>query len=464
MMINRRKLLTGATALAAYGQLAQGQSITPQIGGGIGSAFDGGVSGVKTGVNWLAEGDSITIGLGGTPSYPFVALQSMPGGGSFAWNSVNNDAFATITGVGSVHCNDIGTSGITAATINSSYATRIGARYDPSKALNVFSIMAGTNDSAGSTALAIYITLRSILRKATATGYQRKVIGTITARDDDAGTRWTNVIAPLNILIRTYYNNDLDCDALMDFGNSATFSPNTAADNLSFYISDKLHPNVAGEAAMGAIAEPPMLAALLAGSKAAFPATWSTIDILSLYVLSNSNRTVTIGSSAANGAAISFDKRSSGKWYGEMVATAAFDCMYGLANDNHATGAASLNNTTTAVGWGFDFSGNNTVKYNNITLATISTISDGDLIQIAVDINNKLFWIRKSTGNWNGNASANPATGVGGLDISALIANNSSIHFATTLFTAGPPAGSTTSNFAAAQMTGPIPAGFGTFA
>lgn len=464
MMINRRKLLTGAAALATYGQFAQGQSITPQIGGGIGSAFDGGVSGVKTGVNWLAEGDSITIGLGGTPAYPFVALQSMPGGGSFAWNNFNNDAFATITGVGRVHCNDIGTSGITAATINFNFATRAGAAFDANKALNVFSIMAGTNDSSGSTALAIYLLLRSILRKATAAGYQRKVIGTITARDDDGGTRWTNVLIPLNTLIRTYYNNDLDCDALMDFGNNANFGSTAAADNLAFYISDKLHPNVAGEAAMGAIAEPGVLAALLAGSKAPFPATWSTIDILSLYVLSNSNRTVTIGSSASNGAAISFDKRTSGKWYGEILANTAFDCMYGLANDNQPGSGLSLNNTTTAVGWGFDFSGNNTVKYNGTLLATISTISDGDLIQIAVDIDNKRFWIRKSTGNWNGNASANPATGVGGLDISALIANDPHIHFATTLFTSGPPAGSATSNFAAAQMTGPIPAGFGTFA
>lgn len=41
--------------------------------------------------------------------------------------------------------------------------------------------------------------------------------------------------------------------------------------------------------------------------------------------------------------------------------------------------------------------------------------------QIAVDLGAKLLWIRgQSSDNWNNNAAANPATGVGGSDISAL--------------------------------------------
>lgn len=48
-LIRRRDLLTGAAALAAFGGLARGQSVTPQIGGGIGQGFDGALGGAGNG-------------------------------------------------------------------------------------------------------------------------------------------------------------------------------------------------------------------------------------------------------------------------------------------------------------------------------------------------------------------------------------------------------------------------------
>jgi hypothetical protein len=43
------------------------------------------------------------------------------------------------------------------------------------------------------------------------------------------------------------------------------------------------------------------------------------------------------------------------------------------------------------------------------------------VVELAVDIPNKLLWLRKNGGNWNNSGAANPATGAGGLSISSLV-------------------------------------------
>ena len=44
-----------------------------------------------------------------------------------------------------------------------------------------------------------------------------------------------------------------------------------------------------------------------------------------------------------------------------------------------------------------------------------STWAINDKIGVAVDLDNRLLWVRNGSGLWNNNASANPATGVGGI-------------------------------------------------
>ena len=41
----------------------------------------------------------------------------------------------------------------------------------------------------------------------------------------------------------------------------------------------------------------------------------------------------------------------------------------------------------------------------------------GDVVGIAVDFYNLVVWFRKNAGNWNGDAAANPATGVNGINL-----------------------------------------------
>jgi hypothetical protein len=50
------------------------------------------------------------------------------------------------------------------------------------------------------------------------------------------------------------------------------------------------------------------------------------------------------------------------------------------------------------------------------TIQTSAAFSaNTDVFGIAVDLNNKLFWVRKNNGTWNNNASADPEKGAGGI-------------------------------------------------
>jgi hypothetical protein len=84
----------------------------------------------------------------------------------------------------------------------------------------------------------------------------------------------------------------------------------------------------------------------------------------------------------------------------------------------------------------------------------IGSITSGMVIGIAVDLTANLIWFRTAS-NWNAGGTANPATGVGGISISAV---------AGTLFpTFG--GGSTntqvsTANFGASAFAQSVPSGF----
>ena len=50
-----------------------------------------------------------------------------------------------------------------------------------------------------------------------------------------------------------------------------------------------------------------------------------------------------------------------------------------------------------------------------------ASLLDGDVVQLAVDLGTSEFWMRRNgSGDWNNNSAADPATGAGGLDISAM--------------------------------------------
>jgi hypothetical protein len=89
----------------------------------------------------------------------------------------------------------------------------------------------------------------------------------------------------------------------------------------------------------------------------------------------------------------------------------------GLSTDQFTTGVTYLGGNTASL----CLYGNAAVVLNGVALATYFTLAANDVVELAVDIPNKLLWLRKNGGNWNNSGAANPATGAGGLSISSLV-------------------------------------------
>jgi hypothetical protein len=83
--------------------------------------------------------------------------------------------------------------------------------------------------------------------------------------------------------------------------------------------------------------------------------------------------------------------------------------------------------------------------------------SQGDVIGMAVDLDNRKMWFRIApTGNWNTTATANPATNTEGIPIPA----GTMVPWATFGGGAGLAGNVTTANFGASTFTGTVPSGF----
>lgn len=424
--------------------------ITPASG-----FWHGSISALPT-INWVVEGDSITVGLAGQPSWAFVAFAGMPGVGPSTPNT-NTPTSGTVTGVGPVTVIPIPTSGISAITADQNYSTRGGFAYNAAFNLNVLSIMLGTNTSGTSDATAQqkYFWVRDYIRKAQLTGYNRIIVGSMIARDDDGGAFWTNTLVPQNTLMSTYYNSDLRADGYANFASSSLFNTSAAADNTNIY-ADKVHPTVLGEADMGAIAEPVILAALQAPGIKTQVLSWSVIDADNANgTFSNSNRTVT---AASGGTILGFPATmgNNKKYFEVSVDSITAFSGVGIANESFNAAGEFIFRSVNAVS--YDNDGNFFI--NNVAIGTSAAYVSGDLLQFCYDEGTQLIWMRvKHSGalsTWNANASADPVAEIGGYSTSTL-SGNPWIHPAATYN------GAVTSNFSVAQTVGPIPSGYSAY-
>ena len=161
---------------------------------------------------------------------------------------------------------------------------------------------------------------------------------------------------------------------------------------------------------------------VIAGAFKIFPSTadaWDGADKSATVTLSNSDKTATASSSAGGvRSTTSHALGTAGKYYAEL----SFD---NLITTDPAGGikdkTGSLTGTLTAV-YVIPFNGN---IFNSGTLIgnVGSSLANGDVVCLAVDMGAERVWFRKANGLWNNNAAADPATGANGLDISSL-ANN----------------------------------------
>ncbi|WP_179874222.1 GDSL-type esterase/lipase family protein [Rhizobium sp. L43] len=394
----------------------------------------------------VAEGDSITAGnLVDNPetnAYPAVAVAGIP-----------NPPTITLA--------NIGTTGTLALQMNEDFDTRSGAEYDASKDLNVFTILAGANDKNLTYAdKEIYLNLRSVLHKAKAKGFDRRLIGTLIATDEDANEyrQWGGDIL-LNQLIRQYWNSDLDADGIFDFGSDPHFDEIADADDLTYYDADKVHPTQAGHVVLAAIYKP-VVAAAIAGptARVELPATWFEVDCSSELALKNGDRTAYWPVEGFTNASVRGARgKSQGKWYFETQHKVVDTTTgVGLMNIDFAGNLFAnwndIGNDPNSIGY---MGNEGEIRYNGTNLATMGQILDTDVIAIAFDADAHLVWFRRNSGNWNGDALADPATGMGGIDISAL--GTGPLYPVGFILNSGC---EITSRFAAGETTGTIPTGF----
>lgn len=188
---------------------------------------------------------------------------------------------------------------------------------------------------------------------------------------------------------------------------------------------------------------------------AATATTWSPTDKTANITVSGGNLTAT-ANAGGNGGVRCTAGRSGVKVYFEILYNAV--AGGGTTFSGIALASASLptfaGNGAGGIGM---FDSGAVFRNGSGTGVNIGSIAAGKRHCIAVDMVAKLFWARVDAGNWNGSSSNNPATGVGGIDISAV--------FTTTLdaFAAyGTASGSNncTVNFGATAFAQTVPSGF----
>lgn len=157
------------------------------------------------------------------------------------------------------------------------------------------------------------------------------------------------------------------------------------------------------------------------------------------------------------------------------------------ATQSHASGQRYFEITITTVGnttntgvgicnWnvtqnnnlGFDanslrYSPNGAVIKSNATVATLATYTTANVIGIAVDLVNRMIWFRVGSGNWNNNVANDPASNIGGIDISSMTNGpNNAILPACGGWNTGLSAssGTYTANFGATSFANAAPSGF----
>jgi hypothetical protein len=181
--------------------------------------------------------------------------------------------------------------------------------------------------------------------------------------------------------------------------------------------------------------------------------TWNPSDKSANILLSNSNLTVGTNS-GVDGAVRSTLSKAAGKGYFEFTGSGfiGVDSSVGIA-----TGAASLSNIGPTSTGGALVYASGAIWFNGSSMGiNIGGLGSGTIC-IAIDITGGLFWARNGSGNWNNSGTANPATGVGGINVSALFPTNAVFAVVTCQFNQDPLA---TANFGASAFAQSIPSGF----
>lgn len=148
--------------------------------------------------------------------------------------------------------------------------------------------------------------------------------------------------------------------------------------------------------------------------------------------LSNGNFTITQSTTnqGAGGNSLSFV--TSGKVYFEFTVTAS------LASGSHIIGAitsaassfgAAMNGGVNCIMLTVSTGGSTLYSNGSATAVGVGPVAVGDVIGFALDLGARKGWVRKNNGNWDNNATHNPATGANGSTLYATVGYAPSMYF-----------------------------------
>lgn len=144
--------------------------------------------------------------------------------------------------------------------------------------------------------------------------------------------------------------------------------------------------------------------------------TWDANNKSAGFALSGGNLVAT--SSAL--ATVAATRALTGPTYFEItVTTLTGTISIGLVNRSYNMASGTILGTDLN-GIGYKSSG--VVVINNATVATLAAYAQGNVIGVAVDVQNRLIWFRVGAGNWNNDviANQNPVGSVGGISYAGM--------------------------------------------
>jgi len=188
-----------------------------------------------------------------------------------------------------------------------------------------------------------------------------------------------------------------------------------------------------------------------AGGDRLMPTTWNPSDLANC-TLSGGNLVATM--TGANPGVRSLDRvLTTGKYYWECAFTTLTNAATGVC-----LGTATFAGMASSALLGVVASQGGIVTLNGVSQGNLlGAFTAGDVCCIALDVDSSQVWFRRTAaGNWNGNASNNPATGVGGLSLRGFCGPGYDLY----AFAGSGSGAAITANFGATGYSGTVPSGF----
>lgn len=176
--------------------------------------------------------------------------------------------------------------------------------------------------------------------------------------------------------------------------------------------------------------------------------TWNPSDKVAM-TLTNGNLTATNTASPSGVRAVK--GQTAGQYYWEVTMAT---WVQGSTAVGFGLSTAALNAGTLA-GWGIVSKTTGSIIINNIgSGSSLGARASGNIIGIALDIDNQLCWFRVApAGNWNGSGTASPG-GTGGVSISTIAGTQFPCFLGSNLNEQA------IANFGASAFSGAVPSGF----